>query len=269
MISAKNALVFFASTFSVLSTSYVDFLDGSGGSVISVTLTKGSNTDVLIRAGAAGIANSVTALTATLGVNDGTTDYDLARSHGNQSSYFTLAGMRVITGLPAGTYTFKLRVKSTGNTALFNGNVSACLTAIELDNRAINAKSVNYQYSSNFTSTSSSYTDLLRSTGGSTIAVTITKGAGDLLVFGDCGCRANTTNETALLGVNDGTTDYNLARCRLFTTSQPTLFGSTIITGLPAGTYTLKLRIRGGGTNQIRFISGSSWASLLVMEIAP
>ena len=123
-----------SSSFTTNSVTYVDLLDATAGSAISVSFTKASATSNVWAWGcASGVATGADCV-VTLGCNDGTTDRDLGRAL-TQTAYYGLAtGGIIITGLAAGSYTFKLRVKVSGNTFNFNtGACSASLTVAEVD----------------------------------------------------------------------------------------------------------------------------------------
>lgn len=117
---AAVAQAFPASSFTTTSASYVNLLDGSGGSPITVTLTKGAGTQILL---SVGIQCSVSATQAVnLGANDGTTDYDIAStSFGVTSQIEGISGERMISGLSAGSHTFTLRVRIAGGATLTHG----------------------------------------------------------------------------------------------------------------------------------------------------
>lgn len=119
-------------TFTTASTSYVDLLDSSGGSPIAVTITKGSASSVHISGTAFGIMTTATGI-VTLGVNDGTNDYDLGRINLFTTVYQPIKGDVVIPGLGGGSKTFKLRVKVSAGTFNFTtAIVSASITATEI-----------------------------------------------------------------------------------------------------------------------------------------
>lgn len=126
---AAVAQAFPGSTFSTSSTSYVDLLNGSGGAVISVSLTKGTGTRVLI---AVGMTYTNNANAVTLGVNDGTSDTDVCQRGGLSTAYPAVTGEILLSGLAAGTYTFTLRVKVSAGTTNFDSNCSAFIRAWEV-----------------------------------------------------------------------------------------------------------------------------------------
>lgn len=131
-INAQADWAFFSSTFSTSSTSYVDLKDGSAGANVEVTLTKGAGTDVLVMGDVGATQNSANA-TLTLGVNDGTSDHYLAEQRIFASQRMNCAGSVLISGLAAGTYTFKLRVKlDVANQCNFTTAVSASIMAMEV-----------------------------------------------------------------------------------------------------------------------------------------
>lgn len=267
--NVKNQMRFQTTTaFTTTSTSYVDLLNSSGGSTIAVTITKAAGTDLLI-SGFSGASVSAANETLFLGVNDGTTDYDLGRIRlfSSGSPRLNAAGTRLITGLGAGTYTLKLRVKTAGgSTITFQSTLSSFITVAEV---AAQAKTLTP--SSAFTWTSSSYVDLLDASGGSAVSVTITKASGastGLMLRATLSCVGNTvTNSSVTLGVNDGTTDWDVARLRVTSASHRQLVGEVMLTGLAAGTYTLKLRVKSSASVQINFNNATNSASLSALEV--
>lgn len=259
-------------SFTTGSTSYVDLLDDVGGSRFEVTITKAAGTDILIF-GAAHFLNTTASQTCTLGVNDGTTDYDLGRNRTFTSSgYLESTGARLITGLGAGTFTFKLRCKqsaASGN-MLSGANTTTFITAIECNSGALVASATTAAPGTSFTWTSTSYVDLLNAPAGSTISVTVTKAQGastNLIVRGSLSLLGAATPDTVTLGVNDGTTDYALSRATTDNSPHVTMIGEAALTGLAAGSYTLKLRVKTVGGQTQTFGSGVNYAALAVMEI--
>lgn len=120
-------------TFNINSSSYQNVLNQNGGSPMQVTITKGAGTSLLVLASMSIGDNSASVV--TLGVNDGTTDYDLARIRTDGSAFNlarTAVGSRLISGLPAGSYTMTLRVKSPTATAFFAGTEAASLSVMEV-----------------------------------------------------------------------------------------------------------------------------------------
>lgn len=100
----------FDTTSSTTSTSYVDILEPSaGGSTISVTISKAAGTNVIIMGGIGSAVGATSNI--TLGVNDGTTDWDLGSRTCNSTFQGKIWGTTLITGLGAGSFTFKLRWK--------------------------------------------------------------------------------------------------------------------------------------------------------------
>ncbi len=251
------------------SATYVDLLDATAGSAITVSITKAAGTDLSVFGCVSAISTGGGTTITTVGVNDGTTDTDICRAQLETTAYGTISGAIILTGLGAGTFTLKLRVKRTGNTFNFNsGASSATITVSEIDAR-LNQNAASALHGSVFSTTSTTYVDLLSSSGGSTIAVAITKGAGtSLLVRGSTACVEATTS-TVTLGVNDGTNDTDLARQRIFTTANSPFSGERVIAGLGAGTFTLKLRVKVSAANSAQWTANSVSSSITVTEIAP
>lgn len=129
---AAVSQAFPASTFSTTSGSYTNLLNGSGGAAIQITgFQKGSGTRVMIAGGGQFTASSN--ITVTIGVNDGTSDSDIAPGNFNASTYGSVEGEIALTGLAAGTYTFTLRIKTGGGVQVnFDSNCSAFLRAWEV-----------------------------------------------------------------------------------------------------------------------------------------
>lgn len=98
----------FATTNTTSSASYVDVT--TGGVPITAVITKSAGTNVLVYGGI-GVSTAGTPV-VKLGVNDGTTDWDIACRAGNSTYETKTAGTTLITGLGAGTFTFTLRFKS-------------------------------------------------------------------------------------------------------------------------------------------------------------
>lgn len=123
-----------ATAFSTASTSYVDHLNISGGSTLTVSITKGTGTNLIVDVNVDCIIFN-TSNTVVFGVSDGTTDYDVCKARPTNSIFHGACGSKIITGLAAGTYTMKLRVKVVGNTYTFqNNNLGfASLTVREVD----------------------------------------------------------------------------------------------------------------------------------------
>lgn len=130
-----STTVFPPTTSAYTSASYADLLNGSGGSIISVSYTKlHADTGMLIRTGLSCRMNDI-ARHVHLGVNDGTTDHDIAVGWNNRIGIGKWhMGERVITGLAAGSYTFKMRVRlgSAGATLHFASSNTAFLSVAEV-----------------------------------------------------------------------------------------------------------------------------------------
>jgi hypothetical protein len=130
-----STTVFPSSPFSPISSTYVDVLNQNGGSAVQVSITKGAGTSLLVMASMS-VSTGVTGNhTITLGVNDGTTDHDIARirAEGTATTLCrTAVGNVLITGLSAGSYTLTLRVKDAVGTAGFGSNDSASLSVMEV-----------------------------------------------------------------------------------------------------------------------------------------
>lgn len=260
-------------SFTTTSTTYVDLLDQPAGAVFSVTITKSAGTDILILGGAH-FLQSTANNTAHLGVNDGTTDYDLGMNRTFTAvGYLESTGARMITGLGAGTFTFKLRCKQTAvsGSMLSGANTTTFITAIECNSGAVNAAATYVTPTgSAFTFTSTSYTDLLNAAAGSTVSVSITKAQGastNLIVHGTLSLLGTATADTVTLAVHDGTTDSALARATVDSTPHVQMIGEIALTGLSAGSYTLKLRVKTAGGQTQTFGLGLNSASIAVMEL--
>lgn len=124
----KSANAFPASNFT-FGNANVDLLNGAGGSTISVSFTKGAGTSLLVSAGVT--CRTSSASLGQLFANDGTTDNFVARNRVNTSDTL-ISGDCSITGLAAGTYTIKLRVRGSIGTFTFGVEDSAFLTVMEI-----------------------------------------------------------------------------------------------------------------------------------------
>lgn len=259
-------------SFTTSSASYVDLLDNAAGATYSVSFTKASaGTDVYVYGAASFVSNSGNCV-AIIGVNDGTTDYDLGRSAATTGHYTNAGGMITISGLAAGAYTFKLRVKLTANTINFNGtSCAAALTVEEAGTgyRNVKASSLAHVGGTNFNTASTSYVDLQHHNGGNNIEVTITKAAGtDLVIRGKTVCQAGASPDTCILGYNDGTNDHDLGMNRALATPWTPVSGEAVLSGLAAGTYTIKLRVKTTGGNSLIWPNSQVSSSISVKEVA-
>ena len=120
-----------------------------------------------------------------------------------------------------------------------------------------------------FTTASATFVDLLDNAGGSTITTSFTKSAGtSILAYGGVPFFATGTNAVCYLGVNDGTTDWELGRGFALTTSarRGQTIGAVLITGLGAGTFTLKARVRTHGAGTLNFNTNES-VSMSFVEV--
>lgn len=133
-LKVASTTVFNTTTSSYSSTSYVDLLR-NGTTTISVTYDKlQSGTGMWVRGGFSGRAPTSGRI-VLLGVNDGTTDYDLAAAR-----FFRIgiskwaAGERILTGIGTGSKTYKLRIKleSGGVNIDFADSCSAYITVAEV-----------------------------------------------------------------------------------------------------------------------------------------
>jgi collagen type VII alpha len=123
------------SNFTTTSASYVDLLQAAAGSTITVALTKNSATSSIYITGYANLSNTGLANSAImLGVNDGTTDRDIAAARAISAQVCPVGGILKITGLAAGAYTFKLRIKTTASTITYftSGTSGATIMAEEI-----------------------------------------------------------------------------------------------------------------------------------------
>lgn len=113
---------------------------------------------------------------------------------------------------------------------------------------------------SNFTTASTSYTNLLDGAGGSPVSVAITKQAAGTSIY----CNASIseshtgTNADVMLAVHDGTTAHDIMKFRGLSTGEPTgNSGWKKITGLAAGALTVTLQVKStAGT--FRFTTSNS-----------
>ena len=133
----------------------------------------------------------------------------------------------------------------------------------------IKAAIVFHSAGTQFSTTSTSFVDLLSQIGGSTISISIVKASGstNLLVLGSTACLGGP--ETVTLAVNDGTTDTNIAQNRTRTQCNTPVVGEVLVTGLAAGTYTMKLRVKTAAGSSVGWTLNAVSSSISVMEVAP
>lgn len=132
----------------------------------------------------------------------------------------------------------------------------------------IKATTVLHNAATQFSTTSTSFVDLLSQNGGSTISISITKSAGtNLLVIGSTACLGGP--ETVTLAVNDGTTDTNIAQARTRTQCNTPVVGEVLVTGLSAGTYTMKLRVKTAAGSSLGWTINAVSSSISVLEVSP
>lgn len=255
--------------FTLNSASYVDLLDAAAGNTVAATITKGAGTDLIVIGGTQG-QNTTASDTIILGVNDGTSDFDMGRIRTfTSANHLTCTGARQLTGLGAGATTVKLRVRNVAGSNMSFSSGGSYITVIECNAGALVAAATTVVPAGNFTWTSTTYTDLLNNAGGSTIAVTLTKASGagtNLVVRGSLSMLGSASADTVTLGVHDGTTTHDLCESRGTNSPHRQCVGEIAITGLAAGSYTLKLRVKCATGNTQTFGSVNS-ASLVVMEI--
>lgn len=264
---SASTQAFPGSNFTTTSTAYVDLLNGAGGSIISVTITKGAGSAIWISA-AMGCTHSANASVMRLGVNDGTTDYDVGASQGHSFSTgrpHWVTGNILITGLGAGTYTFKLRVKVVvASTLTFATTKSAHLRATEITTS--NIQTFKRFNAGGYTQGSGPANLLDQSSGGLTFPVTLTKLAGTNILVWENGCLTGGSATAAQnIGVSDGTTDTALGRTTTFSAGPPRtqILGAGELAGLSAGSKTFTFRVTGGVGNTNWQSSQSVGAAML------
>lgn len=125
---------------------------------------------------------------------------------------------------------------------------------------------VNVLSSSNFSTTSSSYTDLLDEDTGEPVALEFTKQAAGttLYIFASVGFGTGSTgsNRTFWVGINDGTSDHDLGRTRsIDNNAGNTVVGCIALTSQPAGLVTLTLRVRRVSSGTL--VSGSAQNNMI------
>lgn len=265
---AASVSAFPASNSGIGNAAFADVTNGSGGAPVELSFTKSAGTDLIILA-SAGLSSASSHL-LVLGARINGTDYNLGRISIQISSANgarDAIGRRMISGLPAGTYTITLRAYANGSGAFFGSYQSAHLTVFEVGGSGTPNVQVASIALGGFTTSSTSYVDLLTAAAGSAIEVTITKGDdSDILILGGATCNQQTATDTITLGIYDGSATTDLARERSYQTSHTMLHGALMISGLPAGTYTYRLRAKTASGNQVNF-SGSHSAHLTAMEV--
>lgn len=252
--NVKNYHAAQAGNFSFTSTSYINALDNAGGSAIQRTITKGASSDILVLATVYGAATVNVNPTITLGVNDGTTDYDLGRTRWEGTALSSppgmLPGLRLITGLGAGTYTFTLRIKnSVAFAAAILSGTFVSFTVIEVNTGTqINCAAMTHLYTAAWTTVGTGYNTVTTQTvAGTTIRAALTKaGAGtNVLVRGFFTGAGTGVAILGTLGILNSATDYD-AMTTLLRSGQahsPAL-GERLITGLAAGAQNFDLRAK-------------------------
>lgn len=258
-------------TFTTSSSSYVDLLDNAGGSTITMSFTKSAGTSLLVTGAVAFFASGANT-TCFMAVNDGTTDWPLgaSRTLTTSSRRGFVDGAVLITGLGAGSYTLKARVRTAGaGTINFGTAEGASMSVIEVGTGFANANCTTAFPSSNFSFTSSTNIDLLDATAGSAITVGLTKASGSskILVHANATGIASTTAGNPVLAVNDGTSDTDVGREVTTSNGYGNWLGEVLLTGLSAGAYTFKLRVRVPSGVNIGFNANASSATVWVMEI--
>lgn len=268
-----------ASTFNTSSSSFVNQLNGSGGSTITCTAVKAAGTNLLVACGSS--YKEFTDLNnICVGLNDGASDYEMGRSQMNSTNSRQCAGERLFTGLGAGSYTYTLRMKTGGTRVDFTADDSAYIRIQEVTQTG---KVVNFCNSPGVGTqqiiTTTTYIDLKTGSGGTETTfdavLNKTRNASRVLVRSNTQVYLYTTDtgETAIVGVNDGTTDYDLGRNRELRLGDDSRVmapqvGARIITGQAAGTYTYRLRVKSIGGVSLRYATNSS-GHITVIEIDP
>lgn len=137
-IGGSNAL-FNATNTTSNSTSSASFVDVTlSGVPVTISFTKVSaSTEVLIFAAMNARYPGTSPTQISIGVNDGTTDYEVFATGGGGNSttvQTTVTGHKSLTGLAAGAYTFTLRMRSDGtNSWECSAGGSITLRALEVD----------------------------------------------------------------------------------------------------------------------------------------
>lgn len=124
------------------------------------------------------------------------------------------------------------------------------------------AKNTNVFVATGYNINSTSYTNLLVTSGGAAVTLAYTKvSAGTrMLIRGGALYDTTAANTTMTIGINDGTTDRDLGANRVFSSNSQFTFaeGSILISGLSAGSYTFTLRGKCSAANNITFSAQSS-----------
>ena len=127
---------------------------------------------------------------------------------------------------------------------------------------SIIVKNTNVFVATGYNINSTSYTNLLVTSGGAAITVAYTKVAAGtrMLIRGGGLYDTTAANTTFTIGCSDGTTDRDLGANRVFSTNSQFAFaeGSILISGLAAGAYTFTLRGKCSAANNITFSAQSS-----------
>lgn len=248
----------FLGTFTTASTTYVDLLDQAAGATFSLSFTKSAGTDLLVIGNTTFFVSGANC-DCNVAVNDGTTDWFIGRGRANTTSSRRnqASGAVLVTGLGAGTYTLKLRVKTTNGagTLNFSASEAASFNVIECGTGFVNA-ACNTLVPAVQQVTSAVNINMVDSATPITVAITKRSAGNKLLVFARCEYVYAVNSGTPTMGVNDGTTDTDVGQEQGNTTGYGEPMGMVFLTGHAAGLVTLTGRIR--GTNANRFDIGSA-----------
>lgn len=262
------ARLFTTPNFTTASTTYVDLLDASGGATFSLSFTKSAGTNLLVFGNVTFFVSGANC-ECDLAVNDGTTDWFIGRGRTNTTSSRRneSSGAVMITGLGAGTYTLKLRVKvaNGAGTLNFAGAEAASFNVIECGTGFVNA-AVTTLIPSVQTVNTTPYQDLVNGATPITVAITKQSASNKLLFFARCALVYSSGSGAPTIGVNDGTTDTDVGQEAGTTSGYAEPMGMVLLTGHAAGALTLTGRIHGSNTSSFQIGSANS-VTLAVMEV--
>lgn len=263
--------------FNFAATAYTDLLDNAGGAQYSRSITKGASSDVLVLANVYGRFTTNSNVRVQLGVHDGATDHDLGSTRWNGTSHGNAVapnrGLHVVTGLGAGSHTFKLRGKSPNiaHGMQLTSGMRNHITLIEVGTGAINYAIDRSLYPTTFSTVGTSvWVDVLDASAGAKITATINKVSATSNILAIVTGSAQSGGGSLLMGfmgVRYSGTDYFMASsAHRSGQGNATLDGERLFTGLGTGNHTFDLRARVTGS-ALSFTANVNFAGLLLLEI--
>lgn len=264
---AKTVMAAFSGSVTASSATYINLLGGPGpGGTWQISFPKAAGTSLLVTMASAARAASGTT-TATMGVSDGTTDYDAALDtcFVTGSRRVTFDGAVMIPASGAGTLTLTARVKISGTSVSFSTAESFSMSVLECGTDYANAACTFQSMATGMSGVFASYTDV--KDGATPISLQITKRvASNKILYHQRLANAGSGAGVMFGGVNDGSvdTDVSSAVCPnggYWTNNS----GERLLTGHAAGSaITLKPRFKCSTSTSVG-VSCSIWA----VEVPP